>query len=118
MSIAIAKFLGGKMVEEKTLNPLMKKWACPDFKPLNGRFISGHEFHFKTDFNWLMAVVEKIESLGYEVLIGRISCQINPILERDKPITSMVCGDISKKNEIIYSACEQFISYYNEKKLG
>lgn len=114
MSIAIAKFLGGKLVEEKTLHPLMKKWAVPDFKPLNGRFTSGHEFQFKTDWNWLMPVITKIESLGYEVLIGRISCQINPVLERENPIASMVCGDINKKHEIVYEACVQFIEWYNK----
>jgi hypothetical protein len=116
MSIAIAKFLGAKMVEEKTLHPLMRKWASPNFKPLHGKFISGHEFHFKTDWTWLMPLVTYIEGLGYEVLIGRISCQINPILDRENPIASMVCGDINKKHEIVYEACVQFIEWYEKNK--
>lgn len=116
MSVAIGKFLGGKIVEDKTLNPLIRKWASPDFKPLNGKFISGHEFHFDTDWNWLMAVITKIESLGYEVLIGRISCQINLVLERDTPIVNFVCGDITKKHEIVYQTCLQFVELYNQNK--
>jgi len=70
---------------------------------------------FNTDWNWIMEVVEKIEQLGYEVLIGRISCNINSILDRENPISSMVCGDVSKKQSIVYETCVKFVKWYNKQ---
>jgi len=74
------------------------------------------DFDYHESWDWLMPVVEKIESLGFEVLIGRISCNINRILDRENPISSFVCGDISKKIEIVYLAVVQFINWYNKNK--
>ncbi len=68
------------------------------------------------EWNWLMEVVEKIESLYFEVLIGRISCQINEILNRKNPISVFVCGDITSKKEIVYMSVIQFIKWYNQNK--
>lgn len=78
-------------------------------------FAMGNWF-YHTSWDWLMTVITKIESLGYEVLISRVACQINPILERENPIASMVCGDITKKREIVFETCKQFIEWYNEKQ--
>lgn len=55
----LATFLGANPVEEKTLNPLIRKWNSPHFKPLDGRFLSGHELKFDSDWNWLLAIVQK-----------------------------------------------------------
>ncbi len=71
---------------------------------------------FNEDWNWLMKVVQKIESLGYCVEIKRISCRIYPLLEEDNLISAYVCGDLSKKINIVYSAVIGFIKFYNEKK--
>lgn len=57
----IAKAMGAILISEKTLNPMMKKWESKSFAPLNGKFMSFHEFHFRTDWNWVMPVVIKLK---------------------------------------------------------
>ena len=71
---------------------------------------------YHSSWDWLMPIIEKIEGLGFEVLIGRISCNINKILDRENPIASFVCGDISRKIEIVYEAITEFINWYNKNK--
>ena len=78
-------------------------------------FIEDLKFH--SSWDWLMPVVEKIERLGYEVVISRISCNINGILDRKNPITSIVCGDISKKMDITYDSIVEFIKWYNKNEV-
>lgn len=102
----IAEFLGWTLDDEE-LNTYRKKISV---------IFHYRKFNFQTDWNDLMEVVEKINVLGYEVLIGRINCQINNMLEREKPISAMVCGDVSKKIEITFDAVIQFIKWYNEQK--
>ena len=63
-----------------------------------------------------MPVVEKIDELGYDTVTSRISIKISEILDGDNPIVSLVCGDISKKQEITYNAIVEFIKWYNENK--
>lgn len=65
---------------------------------------------YHKSWDWLMPVVEKIDTLGYDVEISRISCSISPILSNDT-IASLVCGDISKKIEVVYEAVIQFIKW-------
>ena len=65
---------------------------------------------FHTDWNWLMEVVKKIESLGYRVTIVRHICRID-LTEESKLIIS---EDI-KKIEAVYSACLEFIKWYNKQ---
>jgi hypothetical protein len=68
---------------------------------------------FDTDWNWLMQVVEKIEILGYDVMVKGISCTISPLLN-EETIVQLVLGDRSRKIELVYSACVEFIKWYNE----
>ena len=68
-------------------------------------------------WDWLMPVVEKIDNIGFDVCISRISCKIHPILEPEKTITSLVCGDTSKKLELVYGCVIEFIKWYNRKRL-
>jgi len=68
--------------------------------------------HYHSDWNWLMPVVEKIESLGYDVIINGEWCNINSVeLEDD------IC-DISIKGKInaVYLAIVEFIKWHNENK--
>ena len=96
-------------------------WSKPESKQIyvnTGGFywvIGAENLRYHSSWDWLMLVVEKIESKGYEVLIGRISCKVNKILYRDNPISSMVCGDISKKIQITYLAIVEFIKWYNKQ---
>jgi hypothetical protein len=75
---------------------------------------AGLKYH--NEWNSLMPVVQKIDEMGYNVTIGRIYCSITPILEDENIIASLVCGDISKKIEIVYGAVVQFIQQYNKDK--
>ena len=65
---------------------------------------------YNSNWNWLMEVVEKIESLGYRVTIVRHICRID-LTEESKLIIS---EDI-KKIEAVYSACLEFIKWYNKQ---
>lgn len=132
----LAKFLGGILVSESTLNPMIKKWDSvnkergANFKPLHGRFMSGHgqEFKFTYSFNWLMAVVEKIESLKmknkkstcdgvdtFKVLIHTDYVEI--IHYGDFTIQLLEVKVSGTKMEAIYEACVRFIKWYNENRL-
>lgn len=73
-------------------------------------------YDYEKSWDWLMPIIEKIEGLGFEVLIGRISCNINKILDRNNPISGFCCGDISKKREIVYDTVIEFINWYNKNK--
>lgn len=74
------------------------------------------DMQYHNSYSWIMPVVDKINALGYEVLIGRISCQVNEMLKREEPIVGIVCGDTEKKLQIIVEAVFKFIQYYNENK--
>ena len=68
---------------------------------------------FHSDWNWLISVVEKIESLGHCVLIFKDSVYI-------KENTIISSKTISKcenrpKIEAVYNACLEFIKWYNKQ---
>jgi hypothetical protein len=68
---------------------------------------------FDTDWNWLMQVVEKIESLNFAIKIvvneALIFCEdwesLDYIYAREKT-----------KIEATYNACVEFVKWYNEQK--
>ena len=72
------------------------------------------ELLFDQSWDWLMAVVRKVEELGYEVLIMGISCSVNKVLDRDNPIVTWVCGDKSNKIGLVYTTMFEFIKWYNQ----
>lgn len=74
------------------------------------------DLHYHGDYNWIMDAVEWIDGIGFDVQISRISVKISRILENDKPIVSLVCGNTSKKNELLFQAIVEFIKWYNENK--
>lgn len=57
----IAIYMGATTVKEETLNPLMPKWYSPKFLPLHNKMHSVHVMHFRSDWNWLMPVVNKLK---------------------------------------------------------
>ena len=64
------------------------------------------EKRFHTDWNWLMEVVEKVESLGCRVEIINSTSKIEPIITHSEYIT---------KIEAVYNACVEFVKWYNEQ---
>jgi hypothetical protein len=71
---------------------------------------------YHKSWDWLMPVVQKIDSMEYNVVMSRISVNINPILEDNKPIVSFVCGDIEQKLSLLHESITEFIKWYNENK--
>lgn len=103
----LAKFMG--MSQGK---PNETRWKNDWFEQLtvNGNvFESGrrHEYlHFDSDWNWLMEVVEKIESLDYGFEIIGNYCKIgnNANIQCSQPT----------KIQAVYNACITFVKWYNE----
>lgn len=81
----------------------------------NHRICDYDGLKYHSDWNWLMKVVQAIEEKGYVVAIKGISCAIYPLLKdnHEEYISSYVCGDLSKKIDIVYSAIIGFIIWYN-----
>lgn len=75
-------------------------------------FIS--ELKYNSSWDWLMPVVIKIESLGFDVKIKGIACSINRLCE-DETIIQFVLGDRARKIELVWSVVLDFIKWYNEQ---
>ena len=103
----IAEFLGyidnGCSEEGFLIDPKTNYDVCID------------SLQFHTDWNWLMQVVEKIESLGYwtELLGG---CHQEFRIGKINQIKEFINKDGSDKKEAVYNACIEFIKWYNENK--
>jgi hypothetical protein len=67
-------------------------------------------FKFHNDWNWLMLVVEKIESLGHSIIIDENWCVIKSkrTLYKKERIANT-------KIEAVYNACIEFVKWYNEQ---
>ena len=70
--------------------------------------ISGLKYH--EDWNWLMEIVEKIESLGYRIEIVKHICRI--YLSNKETI---VISENIPKIEAVYSTVVEFIKWYNNQ---
>ncbi len=95
-----------------------------EFMKHTGRNKLAHEFQrmqglpnkdYHNSWDWLIPVVQKIDELGFNTQISRISVKISEILCEDKPIISLACGDLSQKNNLVWLAVCDFIKWYNEK---
>jgi hypothetical protein len=68
---------------------------------------------FHTDWNWLMQVVEKIESFGHDVFINTCLCRITDVgLDIFEDIECFVNDN---KRQATYNACVEFVKWYNEQ---
>ncbi|WP_300571232.1 hypothetical protein [Flavobacterium sp.] len=110
----LAIFLGANVVEEKTLNPLIRKWNSPHFKPLDGKFQSGHELKFNTDWNWIMPVVHKLYRFRVD--------NADTISHEHKNLFAMLIDDILdgiSKNDInrVCNDCIELVKYIEIHKI-
>jgi hypothetical protein len=75
-----------------------------------------NQMKFDSDYNFLMQVVEKIESIGAVVTIGRMKTEIQYL----HPIKSYINCNISIASGVkinhIYAACIEFVKWYNAEK--
>ena len=67
---------------------------------------------FEYDWNWLMQVVDKIESLGNDVLINTNYIQIT----FDNGEQFIKTEEINVKIQATYNSCVEFVKWYNEQK--
>ena len=103
----IAEFLNVKMHPCETIENL--KFLPMEERGLyNGYFIDALKYH--EDWNWLMEVVEKIESLGYRIEIVKHICRI--YLSNKETI---IISENIPKIEAVYSAVVEFIKWYNNQ---
>ena len=75
------------------------------------------QLRFDTDWNWLMKVVEKIESLNYdfEILGGEWVIIIDCDPDRNESDVIIETSDETKLSTV-YKACLQFINWYNDNR--
>jgi hypothetical protein len=77
-------------------------------------FSSSSSF-YDNDWNWLMEVVEKIESkcsnLGFQISARFVHIRVNNNL-------TISSGVKPNRIEAVYNACIEFIKWYNENKFG
>ena len=82
----------------------------------NGYFIDELKYH--EDWNWLMEVVEKIESIEYGIYQVDILQEGCKILERCRLLIDNRVGKLESdttKIESVYLACVEFIKWYNNQ---
>lgn len=108
----IAEFLG----RNGKINKSLYTWKGIDAL-LSGGWVPIEQMKFHSDWNWLMQVVEKIESLHEtnNVLIGT---NITYVQIHNKVINEQEIfkGVSNIKIEAVYNACVEFIKWYNEQK--
>lgn len=99
-------FNGNKFA--KTVGEQKALWNGLDLQ-FTGRFTEFVKYPFDTDFNYLLPIIRRIEQQGYVVCIAGIKYQVYRLLEERQPIVSLVCGDVSKKTEMVYSLLISFL---------
>ena len=103
----IAEFLNVKMHPCETIEKL-KFLPMEERGIYNGYFIDELKYH--SDWNWLIEVVEKIESLGYRIEIVKHICRV---YLSDKE--TIIISENIPKIEAVYNACIEFIKRNGSK---
>lgn len=111
----IMKFLGAKTVPEDSLNPLILKWSCPKFLLAHNKFLSQNELKFDSDWNWLMPVLEKIQSLGYSINRSSSMVYINGDNGIVVPPINVYIESGTSEKKAVYDVCLSFIKWYNKQ---
>lgn len=117
-NILLAEFLGATKTD---LNGRQK----PIWYPILGA--SHTQLHFHSDWNWLMEVVNKIDktelsglTFSVDILNGLTQiicygeCKINGVVLPSD--TTLLIAESKSRIESTYSACTQFVKWYNENK--
>ena len=122
----IAEFMGYEVIQYKgqptynsnpcarTIGEQRALWNGLDLE-FTGRFVEQVSYPFDTDFNYLLPVIRRIEEQGYVVCIAGIRYQVYKVMDEGNPIVSRVCGDVSKKTEMVYHLVVAFIESLNQE---
>ena len=112
----IAEFMGAKLTKDlKIMYPVYEG---------DSSYVKNLKYH--SDWNWLMEVVEKIESLGYRTLTENecfmiTKSKLSSFDVRSKDDYNTIFSDNyeinhygGSKKENVYNACVEFIKWHNE----
>jgi len=114
----IAKFMGGEYRTDLPFEWLSKGWINT---PANNsqQVAQSHQFRYNSDWNWIMPVREKIESLGFVCLFYSNICFIQDINSFTKKIgvpKFYVENYGTLLNECVFRSIVLFIEWYNIHK--
>lgn len=124
----IAEFMGAKYVggmSSESNDPMYHFDTKPSFHPDHWHTFDFQIVHmlYDSSWDWLMPVVDKIESLGFNTHIVSINTHIVNIKSGKKCLMHIYNFDgfaISEtgknKIEIVYTNVVKFIKWYNENK--
>lgn len=109
----MAVFIGYKFIKKAKWWDL-RGYGCDVFKKPNpfGIAYSHKNLKFHYDWNWLMQCVDKIESLGYFVMINKWSSVYTGSDGDRISVTSVESGG---KHFNTWYAVSKFIDWYNEQ---
>lgn len=107
----IVEFMGREVITEKD-------FLAYNYEELKDNMYIDTTLKYHSSFDWLMEVAEKIESLGYQVVIEKNNCNIinweyTQVI--DPKFYSRVIRSATKI-EAVYNAVVSFIEWYNEQK--
>jgi hypothetical protein len=107
----IAEFMG--LVKEPTEKNFDAYY--PPFDGVEGEYFAPIELKYNTSWDWLMPVVEKIESLGFQVTIGsECYCVIQDGWKEG--LEEIHYMKDNSKLLCTYGAVVEFIKWHNEQK--
>lgn len=102
-NVLLAEFLG---LETQVFNSGILNYK------FGGTYFEAEELSFYVSWDWLMAVVDKIEDLTYRVRFEMETCFIlNDYFETIIEST----GSERSKMEAVYNSCVEFVKWYNSQ---
>lgn len=111
----IAEFMGAKTLTVDEFKAILKDNRDNGFIHTPNAEID-EDLKYHSDWNWLMEVVEKIESLGYDVFINTCVCRITDVGQ--DVLEDIETFNYENKIQAVYNACVEFIKWYNEQKIN
>lgn len=103
----IAEFMNHKFLNQEEY---AKETYCPKEEIIN---MPECNLFYHCSWDELMPVVEKIESLGYDVFINGLYCRITDSGLSDFEIES---SEVACKIESVFSTCVEFAEWYNNQQ--
>jgi len=108
----IAEFMGGCVKFDKSL------YSFPGVAGINNGdlWFTLKQAKFNADYNWIILVVDRIESLGYISTIEKLSGggMYRVFFNEDNTLIANGSRSFSRL-EAIHDACVNFIKWYNKK---
>lgn len=116
-NIMLCLFTGGRFDTEGYYAPdrYIQRPAISGFHE-RPSFEAFKDLEYNRDWNWLMSVIDKIETLGYVVTITKSCCTIQTI-SQDNPNwyadAKDNLGTDKTKIEVVYECVVKFITFWN-----